>query len=416
MTTFFEDLGKRVETAWHRAHFSEAAFPDVCMEALCATPPSAHVDIDDVIALGFRKERLPRQIDPDSVFGQPPITTFDNSRFSISVLFWFDATTAIHEHSFSGAFHVLRGESLHTSFRFTELEAVNEYLRIGKLETLGVELLERGAVREIRSGGGTIHSLFHLEHPSVSVVVRTHRASISRPPYAYWRPGIACDETYDRSELKRRRDLMDLVRKTRPDRLTAYCEDWLASTDFVSGFLGLRHCLELLPPEDGDVFLQRVRERHPRLADLAQAVVENARREAFITRRRTTVKDRDLRFFLALLLNVRGREEILRVLSARAPLSDAVEQIVEWVHALAQLPAPGVDDRSALGFEVDDVVLGVLRSLLRGRSRPEVAFDVASLAKRQLSPDETADVIELCDALEGSEVFRYLLQSGADRE
>src|ERR1700729_2301360 len=109
MTSYFEDLGYRMQRAWGARDVRQVEFPDLCLEQLLARPPSDHVGIDDVIRLGFADKRMPDQIEIGSQFGQPPITLFDNGRFYISVLFWLDSTTCIHEHNFVGAFHVLHG-------------------------------------------------------------------------------------------------------------------------------------------------------------------------------------------------------------------------------------------------------------------------------------------------------------------
>jgi hypothetical protein len=37
----------------------------------------------------------------------------------IEALFWVDGTTSIHQHSFSGAFQVLAGKSIHSRYRST---------------------------------------------------------------------------------------------------------------------------------------------------------------------------------------------------------------------------------------------------------------------------------------------------------
>jgi len=265
MASFFDDLGREVEREWIRSNVREVDFSKICADVLARRPPSEEVSLDDVIAQGLGPERLVRQLNADSEFGQPAITVFANEQFLISVLFWLEGTTNIHEHAFSGAFHVLHGQSLNTTFSFEEQRAVNEHLKLGILRENSPELLHRGAIREIRSegglvhsGGATIHSLFHLAHPSATVLVRTYRASVARPQYTYWRPGIACNIDCDRKELKTEGTMMSLVYRTSPERFPEFVHGWLVNTDFTSGFLGLLRCLSIASPEEGDELLARV--------------------------------------------------------------------------------------------------------------------------------------------------------------
>jgi hypothetical protein len=53
--------------------------------------------------------------------------------------------------------------------------------------------MRTGDVRQILSGDRFIHSLFHLDRPSVTMVVRTKHDSGTDPQYSYFPPGIAYD-------------------------------------------------------------------------------------------------------------------------------------------------------------------------------------------------------------------------------
>ena len=88
-------------------------------------------------------------------------------------LYWFASTTAIHDHAFCGAFSVLDGGSLHSQYSFTPSVNCGDGLTLGTLESIRNERLRKGDVRTIHPYDGLIHSLFHIEHPSVSLVVRT---------------------------------------------------------------------------------------------------------------------------------------------------------------------------------------------------------------------------------------------------
>lgn len=67
----------------------------------------------------------------------------------------------------------------------------SDRLSMGRTNFLNSELLRRGDVRTIHSGGRLIHALFHLDRPSVSLVVRTFNLDKGQPQYYYSRPYLA---------------------------------------------------------------------------------------------------------------------------------------------------------------------------------------------------------------------------------
>src|SRR5262249_51163518 len=128
------------------------------------------------------------------------------------------------------------------------------------------------------------------------------------------------------------------------------CLAALANADFVSRFAILRTAVWLLSIEHGDELIAEAGRRDAAVALLGRDVIENDRREAFLIRRRVTVSDPGLRFFLAVLLNVRGRSRALEVIQKRFGEQDPVDLIVQWVRSLGALPSPSKEDKSALGF------------------------------------------------------------------
>ena len=126
-------------------------------------------------------------------FGEPPITLFRSRDFAISALVWLDGSTAVHQHGFSGAFRLLEGSSIHVEYNFSVAETITRRLLLGDLQPQGAELLQRGDVRQITAGSDFIHALFHLDRPSVTVVVRTNSESLGVPRFGYFAPGLAYD-------------------------------------------------------------------------------------------------------------------------------------------------------------------------------------------------------------------------------
>src|SRR5688572_18357383 len=160
------------------------------------------VTLGDIVDWTATTDRIPHQIDLDSEFGQPPLSVYAEERFFIQVIFWRDGTTAVHQHAFSGAFGVLAGGSIHSEYEWVPRRRVNAHLHFGDIERTKLELLAAGDVRPIASGRRLIHSLFHLDRPSISVVVRTAQDADTGPQYTYWRPH--CSRAAQRLRLLRR--------------------------------------------------------------------------------------------------------------------------------------------------------------------------------------------------------------------
>src|SRR5262249_38085080 len=143
-------------------------------------------------------------------FGQPPVTLYRARDFYISALYWLEGTTDIHEHGFSGAFRVLEGSSIHAVYDFSRPATITPRLAYGHLLLSEAELLRKGATRRIQLGGEFIHSLFHLDSPSVTIVVRTGREGLRQNSYC--RPGVAFDPLFDDPALQRRMLALETMR------------------------------------------------------------------------------------------------------------------------------------------------------------------------------------------------------------
>src|ERR1043166_9343978 len=188
---FFRMLGERVDMRWRRARYDEAAFSEVAAEVLNDYPPYVRCGIEDAFSLGFDDGVLCGQPDLEASFGQPPLTTYYQEKFRIDMLFWLDGIPAIHQHGFSGAFHVMYGSSLHTEWTFREDTRLGTRLLLGDLRLKGAELLEMGTTRKIVAGSSFIHATYHLDRPTVSIVLRTNTERSFFPQYSYLVPSIA---------------------------------------------------------------------------------------------------------------------------------------------------------------------------------------------------------------------------------
>ena len=417
----FQKLGAELEDAWREHNYNEDVFPKLAADALRRADLPSKVSAWDVIEWTLRQTELPPQKDPSAIFGDPPITLFVAPRFYIDVYFWLDGTTQIHQHGFCGAFQVLLGSSLHSWYEFERTESINTFVETGEMRLKVCELLKIGDVQEILAGRQYIHSLFHLDQPSVTIVVRTERSPLHLPQFSYHKPYIALDPFFDHQTTKKKvQSLGPLFQVNNPDtdRLVS---ELLETADFQTsfailstihnhlsgGFLGQLFNLEG-PAARFAAFLGIVTRRHGVKAERLNEVFEHRDRLDDLVRRRGYVTNPEHRFFFALLLNVDGRNKIFSLVKARFPDAEPIGKILDWVYDLAQTRVVGVNTPNALGIEnFDDVDLSILEHLLRGR--PEAEAIEALSAEYGTEKLTEADPNGKMARIRSSVIFRPLL-------
>lgn len=316
MDPFFTELGRTVASRWKARNFSLPAFPEIAMAALEKRPPARHVDLPALLQDFLLEDDQPLQ--SHSGFGQPELVVYSDPRLYIQILFWLDGTTDIHQHEFSGAFHVLAGSSIHSLFQFEQVQPVSSHLRVGNLRMTETHLLETGSTVPIISGSGYIHSLFHLDLPSATVVVRTQTDPGTGPQFTYLPPHVGLDPIHDDALTMRRKQLLDLIEKTDPESLPEIVRSMISGLDFERGFFILQNCVaDLRRMGFWEPIWSAFRKKHGTLADGIPATLDEIARRDGIAAMRATVVDPDHRFFLALLLNVPTGADILAMVAQR---------------------------------------------------------------------------------------------------
>jgi hypothetical protein len=373
---FFRELGLTILDRWRRADFDALAFPDVAAGALRDRPPSDHVDPMDVVRWVHETPILVRQTDLTARFGQPPVTVFHCESFYIHVLFWVDGTTSVHQHGFSGAFHVMQGSSLESTYSFRPRRRYSQSLMTGDLTLQDVTLRQKGDVATIEAGTRFVHSLFHLDRPSVSLVVRTPSDAVAGPQYDYSRAGLAFDPFAGSEALDRRLQTLDLLRKLDSPELEPLAIESARRADAFLAFRMLDALSTRVEPHDKYLALLRaVKPAHAELVDVLIARAGLERRERHIVSRRQVAKEPAHRFFLALLLNLEDRASVLDIVRRAFPDRPPEDTILGWLSEFQKLdainawvtevarhtPAPILD------VPMDEASLEAARDLLQGR-------------------------------------------------
>jgi len=396
----FQNVGEKLEEAWRAKDYDETIFPAMAAEALKNADLPSKVSPWEVIEWTLQQSELPRQKDVQARFGEPPITLFVAPRFHIDVYFWFEGTTSIHQHAFCGAFQVLEGSSIHSWYEFEKRDAVNSFCEIGEMSLRVCQLLEVSAVQEIRPGRQYIHSLFHLDQPSVTIVIRTDKSPLFLPQYDYQKPCLAVDPFYEHeSTTKKLQSIAALFRAHHPDA-DRIVSDMLDTADFHTTFLILRTARSMLAgnrlhevfnistPQDRFAnYLKLACDRHGERGEEFRRVFSRMDRLDEILKRRGFVTNPEHRFFLALLLNVDGKENIFSLIKQRYPNDDPIEKILDWVLELSETRVMAANSSNALGIEnFGPFDLFILENLLRDKSVEEM--------KAAIKNDHPADQAE----------------------
>src|SRR5260370_32425522 len=87
-------------------------------------------------------------------------------------------------------------------------------LAFGRVSLKKAELLQKGDSRPIIGGKQLIHSTFHLDRASLTVVVRTLGEIDKLPQYSYLPPTIAYAQDHDVPSVQRRTQLSRMLLKS----------------------------------------------------------------------------------------------------------------------------------------------------------------------------------------------------------
>ncbi len=244
---------------------------------------------------------------------------------------WMDRPLFMNT-AFSGPLQCAVHSSVHSQHRF--LRPISPIQRVsckllGHVECIGIELLHRGDVRSICNSAYP-HALFHLDRPSVSVVIRTFSSNEDKPQYDFLRPYIALNPTFRSAQDVTKVRTLEMLSKTDWSFFSSVLPDAIAgSTDWFKlelfrRFLSLRWD-DLMYLMDSAGLL-----RDPRTIRILASVIEE-RRINRIMGIRQVVRDPDHRRFLGFLLNSAGRDQLFSLIRIQFPQADPASLSLRWI-------------------------------------------------------------------------------------
>lgn len=409
MIPYFRELGTGIERAWLEYSYDEQVFFQIAQDVLARNPLAQQVEVADIVDWIFSPFQTLIQPKNAYLFGEPPVMLFQAPRFYIEALFWFSGTTAIHEHSFSGVFAVLAGSSVHSHWHFSPERVVNSRMICGRLERVSTEILRPGGIRPIHAGDRLIHQLFHLDLPSVTIVIRTNGQRRHLPQYSYLPPGLALDRE-DPDEVRTRQLLLlDGMARGYLDGLRKYMRGLIENGDletlFYSFSVLVRRKIDRGILEE---LYGLARERHGDVIGIFQKACEEERRIRIVTALRSKIHDPHARFFLALLMLLPDREAIFETIQTQFPDVEPLSAIETWLS--------GMSGKETIGFDFNHENRLIFRSLVEG-------LDADSLLQRfraefqESSVDAHRDrLLDHAKKLAKSDLFFPLLSQSPLRE
>jgi len=330
-------LAERVEQQAHRADYNEEAFCDITSSALRSF--DADIGFDPISIARFLGAPTAEQ-KAFLAFSDLPITLYSSRNFYIEALLWFNASTVIHSHGFCGSFKVIAGSSLHTRYIFSPKTQLSGKVASGKLECVSSELLQKGSVRSIKGGNeGLVHSLFHLEKPSISLLIRTHKSAVFQPQYVFYPPGLSLDHfaLSKDPEVRLLSRLLSITSAHTPEQLEPLLYSTLPNLDFARLAYIMLENTRLLPnkPDLSDIWAH-IKASHGEKSLFLREAFEIHSAKLRLLDLRKIVRAPDLRYFLACLLNAPDHTALNTLIKKRTP-DDSAEFIAESLIGLAKL-------------------------------------------------------------------------------
>lgn len=341
---FFQSLGRQINLLWKDNQYNEERFPEIASTILCEQPPHRHVSLQEVVQWATAQAELPYQVDLGANFGDPPLTVYVGRGFRIEVLFWTEGVPAVHQHGFSGAFHVMQGSSIHSLWDFDLIERMEARLLIGRVRFKRAEILLQGDTRAILAGDQMYHATYHLDLPSISVVVRTVQELDQQPQYKLWPPAIASASLNHIATVKRQTQLLQmLLIGHRHREFHELAQQFVATKEAYSVFEFLTATFGMIrDDEERAQLLLAARMHNPLFMAALEPVLTQLDIDDRIVQMHRSVQSADLKYFLALLRNIPERTVLLDLIRERYSGRDPVALIVGWVQQLSDLGLLGI--------------------------------------------------------------------------
>lgn len=361
---YFNRLGELAQRLYRERDYRETSFPAIAAKAFAELPPVEHVAPADVLSWICTTRQLPDQRSIDHAFDDP-ITLYSGRGFTVELLFWFENTSTIHQHPWCGAYHVLAGSSVHSEFAFEPDDRINSRAVLGTVTWKTSEVLGTGQTKVVLLGREFIHTAFHLESPTVSVILKSAVVPGVEPGYDYLPPFLGLDPYFKPPLLRRQLQALDMLRRVAPVTYLPRLRELVAETDFHGVCLLLIEHLRHLDDDQLHDIVAAARPRHGARLDRLPAVFRELARHSEFAATRLHVRDTEQRFLLGLLMHAPTRSTVLEQVRRRSAGEDPADFVMRQLRAIARLPA-GSGEPNPLGLPLGELELELLDGIVRG--------------------------------------------------
>ncbi|MFI6309873.1 hypothetical protein ACIBEK_07025 [Nocardia fusca] len=220
MTTVDSPLHRLAEVAaaiseeWHGFDRDIEVFPAVVARH------TVQLDLTPFNTLAKQQQLLfdsdVRELQTTSSFSDAYFKLYDDGHLWVEVLNWWGSDINIHDHNFSGVQFQLDGKSIDVKYKYSA-DVTVDGLEFGGIAPGAVRLWEPGSTSVVLPGDAEPHIVYHLDEPTVSLLIRTH----PRPEYStqhnYFPPGCRADYTVVDNGFRTNLKILRLLDRAQPD-------------------------------------------------------------------------------------------------------------------------------------------------------------------------------------------------------
>jgi len=405
-----ERLASHVTKEWRKQHYDLKVFPGIASLSLQRYFYDEAPHYEDIIDWLKTVSQLPKQLEHSDPyqFGQPAITVHWNNRFLIDVYFWVTPEISIHNHSFSGAFISLFGKNLHCVYSFSQKRKLHDRIQQGQLKFDRSEIMSPGSVHEIRSGPDFVHRVWHLSHPTISMVIRTYQDHTHPVLYTYHLSGLAIStlplsERLHHTTIKKMQAMQFLHRIDHPQK-EPFTEQIVMSADPWSCFLYLSRYLEIT----GNLrnltrMTTNLHRQKKNWAKIYEAHFRDEHNAPLVNWE--NVSDEQQRMLLASLLSFTNREHVMKAIKDYDSIVPADRFIVENLRNAIRM--------KNLNIAFPPIAYDLLKLLLKDLSFRRICLEL----KRLYAPYEVSrkmnEIKQTCAELTALPLMRPLFTHNA---
>jgi hypothetical protein len=375
---YFTELGHQVDQKWSGRGRRTDQLADISADALREIEAPSTLTPEGILEYLAKGAELPKQRPSSDQFGQPPVVMFRTSDLEIQAITWMEGTTSTHQHGFDGAFRVAWGSSLQVGYSFEHGETLADgHMVAGRLAMIEPEILRAGDVRPIYSGPDFIHALFHLERPSVTIVVRNSSSNLPFPQYNYRLPGVGFDANDSDDKLRMRMRGLHSLYKLDRGQAASVVRDAIATEEMWTAFRVCDEWALAYGLEAGaSSFVEILCSRSEIFKELLPSMYDEEFRRGRLLMRRGMLRESRHRLFLALIVNLPDRAAIHRALEQLFPGEDPAQVMVNLIRELASPEYRGIS-----GLNLSEDALTVITAQLVGGHSDVALGTVAALWK-----------------------------------